>query len=134
MTLYFLDDWIDGSALRGPSMTPFLTPGGAGATSTSLPPTVQVLGADTIGAWPSGPVRVVLGRAILGPGARLVSSANESTLLAVEVGTLTLSGDQDRTMLAGRSVVQPAGVALEFRNDGNGLTVLQVLTIAPVAR
>jgi quercetin dioxygenase-like cupin family protein len=132
MTLYFIDDWIAGSALRGPSMTPFLTPGGSVATSTLLPPTVQIVGSDTMGAWPSGPVRVALGRAILGPGARLVPSVNESTLLAVEVGTLTISGDQDRTIFAGSSVVQSAGMSREFRNDGYSLTVLHVVTIAPI--
>jgi SnoaL-like domain len=133
MTLYFFEDWIDDSTLRGPSMTPFLTPVGSVAASTSLPPNVQILGSDTMGAWPSGPVRVALGWAILGPGARFVPSANESTLLAVEVGTLTISGDQDRAILAGRSVVQPAGMDREFRNDGYGLTILHVVTIAPVA-
>jgi quercetin dioxygenase-like cupin family protein len=133
MTLYFSDDWINDSAPRGPSMTPFLTPEGSISTSTSPPPMVQILGSGTMGAWPSGPVRVALGWAILGPGARLVPSVTESILLAVEGGTLTISGEKDRTILAGSSVVQPAGMAREFRNDGYGLTVLHVLTIAPVA-
>jgi mannose-6-phosphate isomerase-like protein (cupin superfamily) len=132
VTLYFGDDLTNYPAQRRPTLVPFHPTDVSVSTSTSLPPTVQILGGHTMGAWPSGPVRVALGRAVLGSGARLVPSANESILLAVEVGTLTLSGDENRAVLPGTSVIQPAGVAREFRNEGDSLLVLFFLTFTTV--
>jgi hypothetical protein len=130
VTLFFIDNGIEGSPRRGPEKAPF-SPVSSIATSSLLAPTVQILRGGTVGAWPSGPVDVAMGRAILGPGARLVPPESESMLLAVEAGTLELAGSEDRTVFAGAGIAQPAGSVREIRNDSDGLVIFLILTVSP---
>ncbi|MGH2534360.1 MAG: hypothetical protein ACRDJW_18985 [Thermomicrobiales bacterium] len=83
-------------------------------------------------AWPSGPVTVAIGRAILGPAGRIAPPAGETVLLAVEAGALGLDGEE-RTVAAGGGLLRPVGSAHEVRNAAGGLLVLLVLTVAPAA-
>jgi hypothetical protein len=101
--------------------------------SQSLP-TIRYLAAGDVGAWPTGPVRVAIGRLVLGPGTRVVPVAGEAALVAVEAGTLDVTGGGEGTVAAGGGVLLPAGTDRELGTAGDGLvglTVLTVLTVAP---
>ena len=69
---------------------------------------------------------------VLSPGARVVLADGETLFVAVEAGTLELSGNEDRTVAAGAGVMEPEGPERTLRNAGSGLLVLLVLTITPV--
>jgi SnoaL-like domain len=133
VTLYYSDYVIDSSSRWDPGPTLAFAERGAVAVSSSLFPAVQILGADTMGAWPSGPVRVAIGRAILGPGARMFPPPSDSMLLAVETGSIDIVGAEGRTVVAGTGVAQPAESVSEIRNAGDGLAVLLILTVSPPA-
>jgi SnoaL-like domain len=132
-TLVFADAYRD--SLGRQELTPFFPPDGAIRDSPPQNlPTVQPLAGGAVAAWPAGPVRVALGRAVLGPGGRLVPAAGEAVALAVEAGALEVAGGEDqadRTVALGGGVVAPAGAIEEARNPGGGLAVLLVLTVAP---
>jgi SnoaL-like domain/Cupin domain len=130
VTLYFVDIGIEGSVRREPEVAPF-SPVSSIATTSMLAPTVQILRGGAMGAWPSGPVDLALGRAILGPGARLIPPANESILLAIEAGTLDLTGLEDRTVFAGNGIAQPSGTVRELRNNSEGLVIFLIFTVSP---
>jgi quercetin dioxygenase-like cupin family protein len=129
MTLYFIDNETGGSSPRGPEITPF-APVEPVPTSSPLLPTVQILRGGTLGEWPSAPVNIAMGRAILGQGARLVPPESESILLAVETGTLDVAGDEDLTVSAGTGVALPAGSVRDLRNDSDGLVIFLILTVS----
>ena len=133
VTLFFVDDGSDRSASRRPEFMPFVAPEGIVPGSLPPGPAVRLLASGTVGAWPTGPVRVAVGRAVLGPGARLVPPAGESVLLAIEAGMLGVVDGEERTVAAGTGVVRPAGSVREIRNAGGGQLVLLVLTVAGVA-
>ena len=135
VTTFFVDDGGDPAAPRRREPRVFAPAEGPAPESSQphLLPAVQFLASGTVGAWPSGSVRVALGRVVLGPGARVVPAASETVLVAVEAGTLSLAGGEERRVAAGGGVAQPAGTPREVRNAGGGLLVLLVLTVAPVA-
>jgi mannose-6-phosphate isomerase-like protein (cupin superfamily) len=132
-TLYFAVEGIDHGSRRGPELAPFFPPDRSVTASPPHFPVVRLLAAGPVDEWPTGPVSVAMGRAILGPGARVVPPEDESMLLAVEAGTLSVIGGEERTVAAGTGVVQPPGSVHVFRNAGDGLLVLLVLTVTPLA-
>jgi hypothetical protein len=130
-TLVFVGTDRDGRPRQ--ELAPFFPPGGAVRESPQpTPPAVQPLAGGAVAAWPTGPVRVALGRAVLGPGARLVPPDGETVLVAVEAGTLGVAGGGGRAA-AGEGALLPAGPGRGLRNAGDGLLVLVVLTVAPAA-
>jgi hypothetical protein len=131
-TLVFVEAYRDSRPRQ--ELKPFFPPEGAVRESPQQNlPEVRPLAGGAVAAWPTGPVRVALGRVVLGPGGRVVPAAGESLLLAVEAGSLGVvgGGGEERRVAAGGGVVQPAESVREFRNAGGGLLVLLVLTVAP---
>ena len=99
----------------------------------SPPPAVQMLVRERVDAWSTGPVSVAIGRVILGPGARVFPPGGETLFVAVESGTLALTGRNARTVAAGMGMMEPPGLDRALRNAGPGLSALLVLTVAPAA-
>jgi quercetin dioxygenase-like cupin family protein/ketosteroid isomerase-like protein len=132
VTLFFVDDGSDPRSRPRPDLAVF---GPVDQIGREIPqprplPDVRFLAGGTVKAWPTGPVNVTLGRAVLGPGGHINPAADEEVLLAVETGTLEVNGGEERTVVAGTGVVNPAGPDREFRNVGDGLMVLLILTVA----
>ncbi|HEY7029797.1 MAG TPA: nuclear transport factor 2 family protein [Thermomicrobiales bacterium] len=135
VTLFYVDDGSDRRPRRGPELGVFapLDLVNRDAPESRPLPGVRFLASGTVKSWPTGPVDVTLGRAVLGLGGRLAPAADEEVLAAVETGTLAVSGDEEQTVVAGTGVLRPAGMNREFRNDGEGLLSLLVLSVAPDA-
>jgi hypothetical protein len=135
-TLVYVDDGRD--SRPRPELRPFFPPNGA--VRDSPPPnlpSVLPLADGVVADWPTGPVRVALGRTVLGPGGQLVPTSGEAVAVAVEAGTLDVVGSEDqaeRTVAVGGGMVEPAGAVREVRNPGGGLVVLLILTIEAVAQ
>lgn len=130
-TTYFADNEIDRSTDQL-GLTPFIISNGD-KTVLGKPIAINYLAKGDLKGWPAGPVSVALGRVILGADARIDVSANESIVLAVEVGTLVVMGDVDRTIPAGTGLVQPGGVVREIRNAGADPVIFLVMTVAAAA-
>lgn len=58
---------------------------------------------------------------------------SSSARIAVESETLGVAGDNGDAFATGTGSLQPAGFAGELRNIGDGLLVLLIFTVAPVA-
>ena len=135
VTLFYVDDERSLRPRPGPDLGVFVPPDSTGR-DTRWPrplPDVRVLASGTVAAWPSGPVQLSLGRAVLGSGGQISPGADADVLVAVETGTLAVNGDQVRGVVAGTGTVQPAGSDRAYRNAGNGLVALLVLGVAPEA-
>jgi hypothetical protein len=132
VTLFFVDT---GRGQRGPELTAFFPVDGSDRELPHRhpPPSVRFLAEGTVTAWPRGPVAVAIGRAVLEAGAVLVPAEGETVLLAVETGLVDATGEAERTVAAGDDMLQPVGADREFRNPGDSLAVLLVLTVAPAA-
>jgi quercetin dioxygenase-like cupin family protein len=135
VTLYYVDDGSGPHQRRGPELGLFtpLDQINRDSRQSGPLPDVRFLASGAVEAWPAGPVEVALGRAVLGAGGQLSSTAEEEMLLAVESGTLELNGGEKQRVVAGTGVVQAAGPDHEFRNAGGGLLSLLVLSVAPEA-
>lgn len=132
-TLFYDRDDLDHPTAPGPDIAPFFPPGWFVGDEAQLFPTVHPLAGGSVDTWPSGPVEIAIGRAMLGPDTRVLSSPAESLLLAVETGSLDLSSGELPPIAPGAGAVQPAGSPHEFHNAGSGVLILLVLTIAPIA-
>jgi quercetin dioxygenase-like cupin family protein/ketosteroid isomerase-like protein len=128
-TLFFVDEGHDRREPDLPVFSPLDGPGDGSPHPRPLP-AVRLLAEGTVAAWPAGPVAVGLGRAVLAAGARVVPAADETALLAVEAGTLDVLGPAERAVAAGNWALLPAGTDRELRNAGDGLVILQILTVA----
>lgn len=131
VTLFFIENGTESSIRRGPELAPF-SPVSSMATSSLLAPTVQVLRGGDMGAWPSGPVDVAMGRIFLEPGARLVPPLNESILLATEAGAISISSG-DSPLFSATGIGQPSESIRELRNDSDGLVIVLILTVSRTA-
>jgi hypothetical protein len=131
-TLFFVDD---GGRVMPPcrNSEPCLTPWAAASESAVPPPEVRLLASGTVGRWPAGPVRLAIGRIVLGPGARIAPFGDEMALIAVDAGTLGEPGDDGEPTATGTGFVREAGSTGEIHNTGGGLVILLALTVAPVA-
>jgi SnoaL-like domain len=128
VTLYYVASAIDRLPGRQ-DLTSFVSPDRSG-TPTMAFATVHYMANGDMGEWPAGPVSFSIGRVILTPGARMTPSSDNSLLVAVDSGALGISGEEESTTAAGDGMLLPAGTAREFRNAGNVLTVLLVLSIS----
>ena len=131
VTLTFDGGGLDRSGQEGSQNPPFLSSDESNSAPTNLP-TVQYLASCPMDELPTGPVSIALRRAVLASGAQVNPPTGESMLLAVEAGTLGVFGSEDLTVAAGSGLTIPAESANEFRNSGNGLVALLILTVAPI--
>jgi quercetin dioxygenase-like cupin family protein len=135
VTLFYVDDERGLRPRPGPDLGVFVPPDSTGR-DTQWPrplPEVRVLANGTVAAWPSRPVQLSLGRAVLGSGGQISPGADADILLAVESGTLTVDGGEVKRVVAGTGALQPAGSDRSYSNAGDRLVALLVLSVAPEA-
>jgi ketosteroid isomerase-like protein len=134
-TLFYVGD--DGSRVMPHcrNSEPCHAPWAAASETASAvpPPEVRLLASGKVGAWPAGPVRLAIGRIVLGPGARIAPFGDETALIAVDAGTLGKPGDDGEPTATETGLVRRTGSTGELHNTGDGLLILLALTVAPVA-
>jgi len=135
-TLVFHHHGSNGTTTRRPELGVFGPVDDAGPIGGPHAPTEQILVSEQVEAWVRTPVRVAVGRVVLCPGARVVPIGDETLFLAVEAGTMALSGlsgGEGRRIMAVAGTMEPPGAGRAFGNPGPRLLVLLVLTISPAA-
>ncbi len=132
VTLDFQDDGSERTRPQHPELGVFEPIDGSLLGPGSIPPSVRMLVSEGVETWAPVPVHVAIGRTILGPGARVFPPNGETLFVAVESGTLDLTGSEARTVAAGQGLVVEPGSGRALGNAGPGLLELLVLTIAPV--